>query len=252
MSGSADTEKRIPCLSIVLPCYNEAANLPLLLARFRDCLHERNDIEVMLVDNGSTDASAEVLAAALAESEFNRFARFVRVPVNRGYGFGIMAGVRAATGEVIAWTHADLQTDPQDVLDGYASFSRLPDPRQSILKGRRRDRPALDAFFTLGMSVVASLALGQRLFDVNAQPKMFHRSFLDRMTRPPDDFSLDLYVLYVARREGLAIVEYPVSFGRRLHGVAKGGGTLRGKWKLICRTWAYLWKLRAREARQGD
>jgi glycosyltransferase involved in cell wall biosynthesis len=252
MTGNPANADRKPSLSVILPCYNEAGNLPHLLSRFRECLCNRNDIEVILVDNGSTDTSPVVLAAALRDPANSRFARSVRVPVNQGYGFGIMTGVRAATGDVIAWTHADLQTDPQDVLNAFDTYSRLPDCRLAILKGRRIDRPWLDAFFTLGMSLVSSLALGQRLFDVNAQPKMFHRSFLDRMKRPPDDFSLDLYALYVARKDGLAIIEHPVSFGRRRHGVAKGGGTLRGKWNLIRRTWAYLWKLRARERRQGD
>jgi len=42
----------------------------------------------------------------------------VRVPVNQGYGLGILSGLRAATGEIIGWTHADLQTDVMDVLTG--------------------------------------------------------------------------------------------------------------------------------------
>lgn len=238
-----------PALSIVLPCYNEAANLPRIFARFTEVLNGRGDVEVILVNNGSRDDSARVLAAELAKPG-HAFARVVEVPVNRGYGFGIMAGVRETRGTVIAWTHADLQTDPADVLLGYDRMMQEPDPARVLLKGRRQGRPALDALFTLGMSVIASAALGERVSDVNAQPKMFHREFLGWMKDAPDDFALDLYVLHLARLRGLRLLEQPVRFGRREHGESKGGGTLRGKWRLSVRTWKYIARLR-RETRRG-
>ena len=73
---------------------------------------------------------------------------------------------------------------------------------------------------------------------------MFHRSFLENMENAPDDFSLDLYLVYQARVNGYHIIEYPVHFGKRLHDEAKGGGSLKGKWKLIKRTWAYMKELK--------
>lgn len=160
------------------------------------------------------------------------------------YGFGIMSGIRHATGEVLSWTHADLQTDPADVLAAYDRFAREREMSRCFLKGRRIGRNPLDAFFTFGMSVVSSLTLGQWLSDINAQPKMFHRSFLGQMTEPPDDFSLDLYVLYLARKLGLNILEQPVHFGGRTYGQAKGGGTLKGKIRLTKRSWKYILELR--------
>lgn len=236
----------VPALSIVLPCYNEAENLPGVLARFREVLGERGDVEVMLVDNGSRDDTPRVLACELARPE-NRFAATVLVPVNQGYGHGILAGLRAARGEYLAWTHADMQTDPGDVLVGFEKLRRHPAPRACVLRGRRRGRRPLDAFFTFGMSVAASAALGIPLRDVNAQPKMFHRSLLEKMEDAPRDFSLDLYLLVLAAKEGWDVLEQPVRFGKRRAGEAKGGGTLRGKWKLIRRTWAYILETRRRE-----
>jgi hypothetical protein len=155
-----------------------------------------------------------------------------------------MSGIRHATGEVLSWTHADLQTDPADVLAAYDRFAREREMSRCFLKGRRIGRNPLDAFFTFGMSVVSSLTLGQWLSDINAQPKMFHRSFLGQMTEPPDDFSLDLYVLYLARKLGLNILEQPVHFGGRTYGQAKGGGTLKGKIRLTKRSWKYILELR--------
>ena len=65
-----------------------------------------------------------------------------------------------------------------------------------------------------------------------------------------EDFSLDLYVLFLARRLGWQELEMPVHFGRRLHGEAKGGGTFRGKIKLVRRTLTYIFALR-RDLRAG-
>ena len=155
-----------------------------------------------------------------------------------------MEGVRIARGEVIAWTHADLQTDPGDVLEAYELYKIHSDYPKCILKGRRVGRNIIDTIFTSGMSVIATLLLRSRLSDINAQPKMFHRSFLEKLNETPLDFSLDLYFLFKAKVNDYPILEHPVRFGKRLHGEAKGGGTIKGKWKLIKRTWSYMINLK--------
>lgn len=99
-------------LSIVVPCYNEAENIPLILKRFSDIIM-RNDIEVILVDNGSTDTSPQILSELLPVYSF---ARSVKVDVNQGYGYGIVQGLKSCNGEFIGWTHADMQTDPADLI----------------------------------------------------------------------------------------------------------------------------------------
>jgi glycosyltransferase involved in cell wall biosynthesis len=232
-----------PALSVVLPCYNEAGNLPAIVSRLRQILAGRSDVEVILVDNGSQDNTGEVLARELADPAVN-FIRVERVPVNLGYGHGIMAGLQSARGDFLAWTHADMQTDPSDVLLGFEKLRASPNSNSAILKGRRIHRNFFDAFFTLGMSVVASVCLWTRLYDINAQPKIFPRRFFELLKSPPDDFSLDLYVLFLARNSGFEVLTQAVSFKRRTQGESKGGGTLAGKWRLVRRTWAYIFKLR--------
>ncbi len=233
----------IPKLSVIVPAYNEAGNIPDIFERFREAINNQENVEVIIVNNGSTDDSQSILETHRQKAEY-RWAKLVKVDVNQGYGFGIMMGIRQATGDILSWTHADMQTDPADVLEAYEQFVGQPNLGETFLKGRRISRNLLDAFFTFGMSVISSLALGQWLSDVNAQPKMFHRTFLERMTEPPDDFSLDLYVLYLAKKLGMTVLEQPVSFAKRRYGQAKGGGTIKGKLKLIKRTWNYIQHLR--------
>ena len=230
-------------LSIVLPCYNESGNIINIFERFREILKDRSDVEVLMVNNGSSDNTSEIMAEELKKPE-NSFAKVVDVKVNKGYGFGIMSGVNAAGGEYIAWTHADMQTDPKDVLAALDLIQQFPADAKVLIKGRRIARNILDTFFTFGMSIISSIALSTKLYDINAQPKLFHKSFLQKLDNPPDDFSLDLYLLYMARRLEYEIKEVKVNFAERLHGEAKGGGTLKGKFKLIKRTWSYIFKLK--------
>ena len=230
-------------LSVILPCYNESSNIVGIISSIKSALQGRNDVEIILVDNGSTDSTPQVMEQAL-QGEHNKQFKTLRIEKNIGYGHGIMAGVRIASGEVIAWTHADLQTDPADVLEAYKIFVDHPEYPNCILKGRRVGRNPLDTLFTGGMSILSTLLLREHFSDVNAQPKMFHRNFLEKLTESPKDFSLDLYLLYQARVQKYQILEHHVNFGKRLFGESKGGGTLKGKLRLIQRTWKYMIKLK--------
>lgn len=230
-------------LSIIVPCYNESKNIPLILERFRKVVQHQPAVEVILVNNGSTDDSAAVLKTLLGQAEWG-FTRVVTVPKNIGYGHGIMAGLRAAHGEVLAWTHADMQTDPLDVLAGYQRFQQLNQPDKIILKGKRIQRRFGDRAFTWGMSCLASTVLMIRLSDINAQPKIFHRSLLAKLANPPTDFSLDLYLLAMAKKLGYRIETVPVNFGKRLHGESKWAFSFLSRYKTIVRTIQYIFALK--------
>lgn len=216
--------------SLVIPCYNEAANLPLLLERCKE-LAVRPDVEVVLVDNGSTDSTAEVLQNLLPKYPG---CRSIRVEKNQGYGFGIVSGLRAAEGQILGWTHADMQTDPQDALRGLDLFEKHGD--NIFVKGRRYGRPFMDVVFTVGMSMFETLLLAKPMWDINAQPTMFPRKFFDAWSSPPDDFSLDLYAYYQAQTQGLKVCRFPVKFGERAHGVSHWNVNWAAKWKFIRRT----------------
>lgn len=228
-------------LSIAVPCYNEEKNIPLIIAAFKKALGNRQNIEVLLVNNGSTDNSAAAFAQELQKERGGVF-KLVNVAKNQGYGFGILSGLEAASGDVLAWTHADMQTDPADVIRGFDLFSA----DDIFVKGKRKNRALLEALFTFGMQVIASLALKTYLDDINAQPKIFSRDFYEKHVKnqAPHDFSLDLFVLYQAQKNSLRIKEIAVDFAKRLHGEAKGGGSWKTRVKLIKRTFTYIFELK--------
>lgn len=216
--------------SLVIPCYNEAANLPLLLERCKELAAE-SGIEIVLVDNGSTDHTRELLLELLPKYPG---CRSVRVDVNRGYGFGIVSGLKAASGKILGWTHADMQTDPLDTLRGLMLFEKQGE--NIFVKGRRYGRPLMDIVFTIGMSVFETLLLTRPMWDINAQPTMFSRNFFESWASPPDDFSLDLYAYYQALARNLKVHRFPVQFGERAHGVSHWNVNWAAKWKFIKRT----------------
>ena len=228
-------------LSLVIPCYNEARNLPLLVRRL-DQIVTRDDVEIVLVDNGSADETPELLDRYRSD---RAFLETVRVEVNRGYGHGILRGLEAARGKVLAWTHADLQTDPGDAMTGLTMFDESA-TEPIFVKGRRYARPAADVVFTVGMAAFETVLLGRRMWDINAQPTMFTRAFFESWKQPPDDFSLDLYAYYQAKRQNLVIKRFPVRFGERAHGSSHWNVDWRAKFRFIRRTMSYSLELRKR------
>ena len=226
--------------SVVLPCYNEAENLLMILAGYRRVW--RDCCELVLVNNGSTDNTAKFLEQELAKAE-NSFVRSVLVPVNQGYGYGVMAGVRAAKGEVIAVSHADMQCDPLDVFRAYDRLiANSGNP--ALVKGKRAPRAFTASLVTAGMAAIASTVLMTRLTDINAQPKVFSRSLVEHLTNAPNGFELDLCILYTAHRLGWKIFEIPVIFGTRMHGSSKWAFSLASRRKHIWATLKYIFKLR--------
>ncbi|MGD8353514.1 MAG: glycosyltransferase family 2 protein, partial [Pseudomonadota bacterium] len=111
------SEKRTD-LSVIIPCHNEAGNLPTLLARIREILDSREETyEIIVVDDASTDKTAEAATEAGAV--------VIAHPYNIGNGAAVKSGIRAAHGRVIVTMDGDGQHPPDlipkllDELPGY-------------------------------------------------------------------------------------------------------------------------------------
>ena len=217
-----------PLLSVVLPCYNEAACISQILSRFAEVGRDVN-FELILVNNGSRDNTAQVMAELVPAYPF---ARSVEVLQNQGYGHGILAGLRNARGELLAWSHADLQTDPADVFRALSVYQESSDPTV-LVKGVRHGRRFIESCISLGMQMVALVLLRRWFREINAQPKLFHRSLLDRMEHAPADYNFDTYFLYQARRSGWRFRSIDVVFPPRRYGKSNWAATWRSKIRTI-------------------
>jgi len=221
-------------LSVIVPCYNEEKNISLLFERFLEIKPKKLACELILVDNVSSDRTKLEIKKI---SKKNSFVKLAVVEKNIGYGFGIMTGLRAAKGEFLCWTHADMQTDLADTIKAYTLIKSQNDPKRAFVRGNRSGRPVFDQFFTVGMAFFETILLGSWLWEINAQPKLFHRSFLKIADNPPDDWALDLYFYYMAKRNKFDIKTIDVKFPERKYGKSHWNtGGMKPKLKMVKRT----------------
>jgi glycosyltransferase involved in cell wall biosynthesis len=238
-------------LSIVLPCYNEAATLEKLFHEYAEAVADLRDVELIPVNNGSTDETQQVLDQLEVKIWPFKLTR-VRVEVNQGYGNGIKAGLEAASGAYLAWSHADRQCPARDVVNLYHAVLHSPNPEGTFGKGYRiNDRDGAEIFTRL-QTFFAWLILGEKMVETNAQPKLFHRSFLRYLAEAPQGYEFDFYAFYRALKKKYDIVTVDVHFLEREHGVSTWAHSLPSRLRFIARSFIYLLRLRLQEAARQD
>tara|TARA_B100001093_G_scaffold456117_1_gene466809 strand:- start:646 stop:1401 length:756 start_codon:yes stop_codon:yes gene_type:complete len=225
-------KKKLVELSVILPCYNECKNIPIIVERFSELINKNQSIEVIMVNNGSNDDSKKILNKL---AKYNHFLKVINLKKNLGYGGGIHRGLIEASGNILSYTHSDLQTNPNDILRGYEILKKQKN-ENVFLKGLRLKRPLFDQFFTVGMSIFESLYLGKFLWDINAQPNIFPKSLLSEIKEFPKDFSFDLFLFYIARVRGYKVIRFNVDFPKRIHGQSSWNKGIKSKIKFIKRT----------------
>ena len=157
-----------------------------------------NNTEIIFVNNGSEDESLKVFKKLIPNQTNNL--KYINLKKNLGYGNGILEGLKKSKGEFLGWTHADLQTNPADALKNFKLFLN-PSSEKTFIKGKRVNRNSFDNFFSFGMSIFESMLFQKIFFEINAQPNLFSRSFYQTWKNPPNDFSLDLYVYFQAKKQ---------------------------------------------------
>ena len=230
--------------SVIIPCYNEEKNILLIVKRFYESKPKKFNCELVLVDNGSVDNTQAEIKKAMNNHSYVKLAI---VKKNIGYGYGIMTGLKAAKGEYLSWTHADMQTDLADTIKAYELIKKQENPNKIFIRGNRLGRTLIDKIFTIGMAFFETILLGTWLWEINAQPKFFHRSLLKLADHPPNDWALDLYFYYVAKKNDYKIRSIDVRFPERIHGESKwNSGGIYPKLKYMKRTIDFSFELRRR------
>ncbi len=229
-------------LSIIVPFHNERNSIEPILNKALSFIGQY-DFELICVNDASRDDTDEIFSKLLLSGKYP-FVKYINIrPEDHvGYGHAIITGVWQASGEVLAWTHSDLQTDLVDVFKSFDKFL-ANDNHNFIMKGNRVKRSFKDWAFSFGMACVASIVLRKVFFEINAQPKLFPRKFLEYLKNAPGDFSLDLYLLYQAKQYNFDIKTINVRFEKRLHGQSSWANSFSSKWKTITRTIKYIWFL---------
>jgi glycosyltransferase involved in cell wall biosynthesis len=200
-------------VDVILPCLNEADALPQVIGRLPE------GYRAVVVDNGSTDGSAEV-ARALG-------AVVVTEPV-RGFGSACAAGVTAATAEFVAFCDADASMDPAELPDLVA---RVADGRVDLALGRRvptsRGAWAPHArFANRVLAVLMHRATGYRLRDLGPM-RVMRREDLVALDLQDRRSGYPLEMVLAAHAAGWRVDESDIAYAQRI-GDSKVTGTLRG------------------------
>ena len=226
--------------SLVIPCFNEQGTIKLILERTKNPFID-NNIELILVNNGSKDNTKDILSELINNYPH---AKYIDLERNLGYGGGILRGLSHCEGEIIGWTHADLQTDPLDCITAFKEYEKISKKQNTFIKGNRKNRPVYDQFFTFGMSLFETFLLGKLIYDINAQPTIFPKKFFYSWINPPKDFSLDLYCYYLAKKNNYKIKRIRVDFLKRISGQSKWNINFISRIRFILRTMKYSFKLK--------
>ena len=198
-----------PDLSLVMPCYNEEAVVEGTITDLFEAFEKAgHTLEIVAVDNGSTDGTGAILER-LAQGP--RLLTATRVDVNQGYGTGLLAGLGQARAPWVGIICADGQVDAPDVVKLLEVALRSPEPK--LVKVRRRfrmdgwQRKIVSIVYNLGTTILFG---GLGSVDINGNPKILPREALERMQLSSGDWFLDAEIMIKAKRLGLPVYEHNV------------------------------------------
>ena len=199
-----------PKLSVVLPAFNEENSILEAIDQCRRLVELINSTEVIVIDDGSTDNTAEVVRRA---SEEYAWLRLVRHEGNLGYGKAIRTGFAAASGEFVFYTDADNQFDITELAEHWPLLLDL-----DMLAGYRVYRydpfPRLVASWAYNRLVRVLFRV--RVRDVDCSFKVMRRQKLDSIVLLSTDFFIDTEIVARARKWNWRIAEVGVRhFPRR-------------------------------------
>ncbi len=200
-------------LSVVVPVYNERNTLVEILRRMRAVeLPDSVEREIIVVDDGSTDGTRDVLKQ-LGDSTV----RVILHPQNRGKGAAVRTGFEASTGEYVLVQDADLEYDPEDwprllrpIIRGRARVVY-----GSRFTGERRNMLFLHWVGNRFLSLVTNVLYNTTLSDMETCYKVIDRNLVNELSLHADKFDIEPEITAKILRRGIRIYEVPISYAGR-------------------------------------
>lgn len=202
--------------SIVIPAFNESARIPATLQSVVDCVRKHEwAAEVIVVDDGSRDRTAEVVREFAAGAPE---VRLIRNSQNRGKGYSVRTGVLQALGAVVMFTDADLSAPIEEAEGLFTAIRQGADiaiGSRWLERSRQTIRqPLYRQFFGRCFNAVTRGFMGLPFADTQCGFKAFTRAAAQTVFRLQtiDRWGFDPEILFIARKRGYRIAEVPVSW----------------------------------------
>ncbi|MDR3724174.1 MAG: glycosyltransferase family 2 protein [Terracidiphilus sp.] len=206
-----------PKFSIVIPAYNESQRIPETLKSVVETIRERGwSAEVVVVNDGSTDTTAEVVRAFAAGAPE---VRLLENAQNRGKGYSVRAGLLAALGDVVMFTDADLSApmvEAERLLKAIADGADIAIGSRWLERDRQTQRqPLYRQFFGRCFNAVTRGIMGLSFADTQCGFKAFTRQAAQTVfqLQTIERWGFDPEILFIALKRGFWIVEVPVTWG---------------------------------------
>jgi glycosyltransferase involved in cell wall biosynthesis len=207
----------LPGLTIVLPCLDEEANIAVAIRSAAEVGARTSEAyEIIVVDDGSTDRTAEIATRFVDDS---RRVRLLMHPHNRGYGAAVRTGLEAARMPWVLLTDADLQFDLRD-LEDFVMLTRSAD----VVAGRRvvRQDPVRRRLAGAAWSRLMRTLFDLPVRDVDCAFKLVRRDLVDGVELRATGALISTELLIACRAQGARIVEHGVRHRPRVAGAASG------------------------------
>jgi glycosyltransferase involved in cell wall biosynthesis len=201
-------------LSVVMPVYNEIQTIREIVKLVSDVPVDK---EILIVDDGSTDGTRDILR----EMDGKNGVRVFLQPVNQGKGAAVSVGFRFATGDVVVVQDADLEYDPKEYLK---LLSPIEDGHADVVYGSRflggGPRRVLYFWHTVGnrfLTLASNMFTNLNLTDMETCYKMFRREVVQSMTIESPRFGIEPEITAKVARRGYRIYEVPISYYGRTY-----------------------------------
>ncbi|MCP4359560.1 MAG: glycosyltransferase family 2 protein [Chloroflexi bacterium] len=197
-------------LSVIIPVYNEASTLALLLGRVLAVPVEK---EVVVVDDGSGEETKRLLQTAVSNGDV----QLITHPQNRGKGAAICTALEQVGGDVVIIQDADLEYFPEDYLALLAAYRQ--NQTQAVYGVRNlEERSRLMRWGNQTMTMVTNVLYGCKLHDMETCYKLIDRKLMQDLQLSSRGFEIEAEITAKLLRRGINIVEAPIQYEHRKEG----------------------------------
>jgi dolichol-phosphate mannosyltransferase len=211
-------------VSVVVPCYNEADGIGQLKERLLpvlDRISARYEVELLLIDDGSTDATYRLLHDAFGGRPATRL---IKHETNQNLGGAVRTGIRESTGEWVANLDSDCTYDPallEPMLAQMESGSDLVTVSPYHPSGHVDGVPAWRLLLSKGLTAMYRILLRKRIYTFTALARVYRRDVCERIASPANDFTALAEMMLKALEQGLTVTEVPAVLSVRRFGESK-------------------------------